>query len=441
VRRAALLAIAAASAPAAAAANPADLFGFGARGAAMGGAQAAAASDGTANYYNPALLARAGDIRIDVGYQLAAPSLLVDGRDLHVDGSRGVAIDLAVPGRLGRLALAVGTAVFLPDQQLTRIRTLPPTQPRFSLYDNRPQRLLLAANVAIAIGDRLSLGGGIAYMSSAAGTVALRGVLGFPDRNDSDLDLAIDVDLRTIRYPELGAALRVLPWLDVGVTYRGGFRLVIDQAFDLRGDIGSPGRDPIVADAYFKLHSISQDQFQPAQLVAGAWARLTPRLGVAFDLGWHRWSAFENPAAHIAIELDVGEFNDLVDLPPPASLAAAHFADIAVPRLGVEWIAHAAGGRQLLLRAGYVFEPSPAPEQIGESNFIDNDKHTASLGAGVVLPHLGAEVPRPLGLDAFVALTVLAPRDHHKLSPVDPVGDYRSSGRVLSAGLMSRWRF
>jgi hypothetical protein len=91
---------------------------------------------------------RARDIRIDVGYQLAHPRLTVDGRDTGVDASRGLAIGLAVPGQLLGARLAVGAGLFLPDQHITRTRTLASSQPRFALYDNRPQRLFLAANLA-----------------------------------------------------------------------------------------------------------------------------------------------------------------------------------------------------------------------------------------------------------------------------------------------------
>ena len=38
-------------------ANPVDMYGYGARASAMGGAQTAAANDTGANYYNPAALA------------------------------------------------------------------------------------------------------------------------------------------------------------------------------------------------------------------------------------------------------------------------------------------------------------------------------------------------------------------------------------------------
>lgn len=436
-RAAALVALAAASP---AAANPVDLFGLGARGQAMGGAQVAAADDTSASYYNPALLVRSPDIRIDVGYQLAVPHLTVDGRDTDVDVSRGLGLGLAVPGRVLGARLAVGAGLFLPDQQITRTRTLASERPRFVQYDNRPQRLFLAADVALELPGHLALGVGIAYMSSTQGSVELDGLVAIPDPEASDLDLAIDVDLRTIRYPTAGAAWQATPWLTLAASYRGGFKLVLDQRFVITGDIGGPGAPPVVPDGYLDLRSRAQDLFQPAQLTVGASAQVTPRLTVAFDLALHRWSAFENPAARIDLALDLGDFNDLVDIPPQDPLPAPHFHDIAVPRLGVEY---ALGGarRRWTARGGYVFEPSPAPAQRVATNLIDNDRHTLSAGLGVELPGLGGIVLRPLSLDLSLAATWLPGRDHAKVFAADPIGDYRSGGAVLAASLGSRWRF
>jgi len=431
--------LAAAAAPAAA--NPIDLFGFGARGQAMAGAQVAAVDDTSANYYNPARLAGQNAIRIDVGYQLAQPYLAIDDRGTGVDSARGLAIGLAVPGQLRGVRLALGAGVFLPDQQLTRTRTLPSGQPRWSLYDNRPQRLFLAANLAFELPYGIAIGGGLAYMSSTAGTVALDGVVGFPDPAVSQLDLAIDVDLRTVRYPQVGAAWRANPWLTVAASYRGGFALVLDQTFDITGDIGSPGSPPLVDDGYLHLRSRAQDLFQPAQVTAGLAATVTPRLAVAFDLAWHRWSAFENPAAKIDIELDIGDFNDLVDLPPQERLPAPHFHDIVVPRLGVEYLAARSARQAWRVRGGYVYEPTPAPAQVGATNFIDGDKHTVSVGGGVEIADLARVFLRPVSFDASLATTWLPERSHTKLLAVDPVGDYRAGGWVLAATLQSRWRF
>jgi len=424
-------------------ANPADMFGFGARGAAMSGAQVAAVDDGTANYYNPALLARLDTIRIEVGYQAALPALQVDGQDNHVDSSHGVDIDLAVPGHLAGTRFTIGAMLFVPDQELTRLRNQSAQKPRWALYDNLPQRIVFAANAAFAVGERLAFGGGVAFMSSTKGVVSLRGLVGFPRPEQSQLDLAIDVNLDTVRYPVAGAWLRALPWLDLGFGYRGGFHLTIDLAFGIAGDIGLRGQPPVVEDGHINLHTVSQDLFQPAEFTLGGVARVSDRFTVALDVGYHRWSTFQNPSAHIdPPDLDVGMFQDMVHIQPFPALPDPHFHDIVVPRLGMEWLAHDDDERRLFVRGGYHFEPSPAPEQTGEANFIDNDKHTFTVGAGLELRHgLGEVIPRPWSVDASLGLTALTPRDHHKTSPIDPIGDYRSGGHVWQMGILTRWQF
>jgi long-chain fatty acid transport protein len=421
-------------------ANPVDAYGFGGRAPAMAGAQTAAADDGSANYYNPALLATYDDIRVDIGYQTAVPSLEVNDLDLGVDASRGFAVALSSPGRIGPIELAVSGALFMPDQHILRSRAIEATQPRFALYDNRPQRLFLAANVALRIGPRLAIGGGIAYMAKTVAAVDLAGRLGYPDAERSDLALAIDADVRPLRYPQAGVLFHATPWLDVGATYRGGYKLVLDNTVRVLADIGSEEM-PIVEDGSLALHALAQDLFQPQQWSAGLAAQVTPALLVAFDLSYHRWSKFENPATRIDLAIDAGDFNDLIDIPPPPRLPRPHYADIATPRVAADYTLLRAPRHRLDLRGGYAYEPSPVPEQVGSSNFIDNDKHTASLGAGLTLADLTEILPRPLRLDAFFALTYLSPREHHKLSPVDPVGDYRASGKVLQAGISSTWHF
>lgn len=438
MKRAALLAVLAAST---AHANPVDTYGFGARGPAMGGAQTAATADGGANYYNPAALAVGDAIRIDVGYQLATPKLSMGGGDMGVAESRGLVAGLAAPGKIAGLEVAIGAGLFLPDERITRARTHPAQRPRFALYDNRPQRLFLGANLAVRLTEGLYAGVGIAYMSRTQGTLDLEGRVGFPDSYDSDLTLAIDVDLVTVRYPQAGILWRARPWLDLGLAYRGGFVLELDQGFTITGDVGSEGIEPVVDDGFFALTTVSLDLFQPEQVAWGFAAQLTPRVLLAGDVTWQRWSAYQNPAANIEIELDLKDFNDLVVIPDAPPLPGAHFHDIFVPRLGVEVLAARGRHTEWRVRAGYAYEPSPAPEQRGETNFVDNDKHTFSLGGGVQIRRVTEILPRPFDLDLYLAATVLPDRAHRKLSPVDPIGDYVSDGVVLAGGVCSRWHF
>ncbi len=422
-----------------AAANPADVIGLGARAIAMGGAQVASVDDSTAGYYNPARLASFDDIHIDVGYQMSVPRVGANGETFAVDRAEGVAAGIAVPGTILGKRLAIGASLYVPDQQVTRTRTLPAERPRFLAYDNRPQRLLLTAAAAFELARGLQVGAGVAYMASTNGTVELQGLVGFPNTADSNLELSIDVDVKTIRYPHAGIAWQATPRLMLGASYRGGFRLVIDQTVKVRGDLGTP-ETTVVEDGRLDLRSVSQDLFQPMQLTVGGAFKATPCLLVALDLVYQRWSVYDNPTARIDVELDVKQFNDLVMIPPARILEPPKLRDIVVPRAGVEWKG-APGPRRWTARGGYVFERAVAPEQKGESNFIDNHKHTLAAGGGIEWKGIGDVILKPVSLDAFVTFTYLQPRDHHKLSPVDPVGDYTAKGHAFAAGLMSRWRF
>lgn len=422
-------------------ANPIDLFGYGARAAAMAGTQTAATDDVSAGYYNPAVLATFNDIHIDVGYQYAAPSLLVGGLDTEVDAARGLTAGLGVPGRAFGKKLAMGLAIYLPDQHMSRIRTLSSQKPRFVIFDNRPQRLFIGSNAAIQLTDELYFGVGMAVMSGSKGTVGLAGRVGFPNTADSELATDMAVDFLGVRYLQAGLFYRATSWLNIGLSYRGSFILILDQTFRIDGDVGNADVEPLVEDAFFELQTVSRDMFQPAQVTIGLDAQLTPTLALAFDLGWHRWSAFGNPAANINIELDIGSFNDLVNIPPAPPLPVANFNDVLIPRLALEWSALSTRTTELMVRGGYVYEPSPVPWQFGETNFIDNDRHTVSVGTGLILRNLTEILPRPMSLDIALAYTGLAPRNHLKISPIDPIGSYRSTGRIIQGAVSTRWHF
>ena len=422
-------------------ANPIDAFGYGSRAAAMGGAATAASEDSSANYYNPAGLVRGHDLRIDIGYRYAQPLLRMNGRDVGVDASRGFLVGIVAPGRIGPFRFAFGASLWLPDQRLTRVRSLPFDQPRFVLFDNRPQRLYLAANLAIQIVPGLYVGGGLTFMSKTAGQLFLKGSVAVSDPDASSLVSKIDVDLVAVRYPQAGILWEATRWLSIGVTYRHSFVLNLDQQFRIDGNIGNPGLTPIVENGYFAAHSISIDLFQPWQLTGGAALRLKRELLLTFDVTFARWSEFPVPAANLTLGLDIGVYNDKVMLPPPRSYAPSRFHDIVIPRAGVEWRAWQRPKIAIDLRAGYSYEPTPVPDQIGESNFADSDKHTFSVGAGFELARITAILPRPLAIDVHFAGTYLPPRANRKIDALDPVGDFVADGVILQLGLMIRSRF
>lgn len=425
-----------------AAANPADAFGIGARAPAMGSAYSAVADDAAAGYYNPAGLARSTDLRLDLGYQLARPLINVSGTGQDLMDSRGLNVGVLLPGRLFGLRFAFGLTLFLPDQQATRIRVLSFDRPRLQLYENRPQRMFLSANLAIHIYRGLYLGGGLTFMSRSKGVVYLRGRVSLSDPEQSALESAVDVNLLAIRYPQVGLLFEATRNLSFSLVYRHKFLLELEQGFNINGDVGDAGQDPLVKDAKFAEVAYSVDLFQPWQVVAGAAARFASVL-VSFDLTYSRWSEQPAPAARIMLDVDLGRFNELVKLAASRPYPDPGFYDTLMPAVGVEWRAlkDALSGRLALdLRGGYRYEPSPVPEQDGESSFGDSDRHIFSLGLGVELARLSQILPKPLSIDVFTAFTHLPLRRFRKLDPRSLVGDFTVGGQVWQVGGQLRWR-
>jgi long-chain fatty acid transport protein len=438
VRRA--LAVALLLAPALARANPVDAFGFGSRASAMGGAATADSEDSSANYYNPAGLVRGRSLRIDIGYHYALPRLTLNDADAAVDSSRGFTIGLVAPGAIGPFRFAFGAAVALPDQRLFRARSLAYQTPRFVYYDNRMQRVYLAANLAVQIVPGLYIGGGVTFLSRTQGDVNLAGNVAYTDPDLSSLVAKIDVGLFAVRYPQFGVRWDALPWLSLGVSYRHSFVLQLDQVFRIDGNIGNPGVKPIVENGYFETHTDVSDLFEPWQLTAGASVQVLSRLRVSFDARYARWSEF--PAAHLlALSLDLKMLNSAVHVSPARNYPSPGFHDILIPHLGVEVRVHGSDRLAVDVRAGYSYEPTPAPEQTDESNLADSDKHTVTVGAGVELRRLGRVLRGSLALDGYLGATILPTRLNHKTDPRDPVGDFRAGGSIFQAGLTLRTRF
>ena len=147
-------------------ASPLDAFGFGGRIPGLAGAGTAIADDFSANYYNPAGLASNPGLRLDLGYGFTQPRLRLNGADLGVDPHRGLhgGVLLCAPLLEHRFAASVG--IFLPDGLVSRVRALPEAQPRFVMYDNRFQRLVITTSLSVEIVPDLFLGAGLTFLAN-----------------------------------------------------------------------------------------------------------------------------------------------------------------------------------------------------------------------------------------------------------------------------------
>lgn len=417
-------------------ANPPDTYGFGSRETAMGGAASAETRGWAANYYNPAALARSRGLELGFGYFRAAHSLAMNGQDNHVDPVKGVNGGLVAPGELLGVPFAFGIAVHLPDDRISRVRALRQEQPRWELYDNRNQRLYLAANLAIQPLPWLWLGGGLSFMSSTRGRLDITGGANLFRPDDSKLRHEVDADLTAVRYPQAGVRVALGPRAALAAVYRGEFKLALDLSTHLAGDLSG------LTTARYELETHSINNFLPRQVtIGGAWA-VTDRLRAAFDATWIEWSAYVAPVAKLDAVLDIpppaSGWPATVtppETPAPARIAPLRMRDRVVPRFGLEW--RALDERRLggFVRAGYELAKSPIEAQTGVTNYVDRDRHSFSLGLGASFEDLLPELPGVLSIDAHVQLSELPEEATRKASAADLVGDFVAGGHILNVGL------
>jgi long-chain fatty acid transport protein len=425
-------------------ANPLDAFGFGSRGAAMAGATSADSHGVWANYENPAGLAHARSLELAVGYFRADHALDLDRKDARIDPVKGVVFGFVLPGTVFGVPVAVGLGAHVPDDRLSRVRAHAEDEPRWELYDNRNQRLFLAAHAAVRPIPWLALGVGYATMADTKGSIAVTGLANIFSPDDSQLRHEVDAELAAVRYPQAGARVDLGPDVSLGLVYRGEYRMQLDLAAHLAGSLSE------ITTARYDLATRSVNAFVPAQAALGASWHAFTRVRANLDLAFVRWSAYVPPVAVVTADVSVppppGGFPAGIR-PPSAPVTAPvtpiDMKDRLVPRLGVEVLAMTGPRVDVLVRAGYAFERSPIPPQTGATNYVDADRHVVAGGAGLRL-RVGdgaPELPRELRLDAHAALSAFPRITVAKDNPADLVGDYTAGGHIVTWGFSAEVAF
>jgi len=422
-------------------------YGFFSRSASMGGAVAADAPDPSACFYNPAALVSAPGLGLSIGYTYSDNRLRINGKDNNVVDVHGLNAGIVAPGTIGRLPFAFGIATYMPDDGLSRIRALRQETPRWELYNDRPTILFLTAQIAIRPLPWLEIGGGLAFLAATRGRFGIRGEANVLRPYDSLLEHEVDADLTSIRYPMLGARFKLGNLGFLGLTYRGETKLNLALEANLAGIVNFAG---VEVPLTYALATRTIDAFQPQQVVVGFSFQAIKHLHANFDLGWVNWAAYESPTAqttaHLEATLPPGVNIELPEDPKAIDVVPPEFQNRFVPRLGAEYLLGFGSERKVSgrdepvkavevpLRVGYVYERSPVPQQLGRTNFVDTDRHTISLGTGIVLNAPFAILPGALRLDVHTAISVLPERIMYKANAADFVGDYRADGTMLTGG-------
>ena len=354
-----------------ASANVFEVFGANARARGMAGAMAATATDASAVWHNPAGLSLAEpSIGIGLGGAFDRPSILVAPRPRGYDppdyalrlhdradsGNQGTifGVTLALTFKLLSEDLRAGVLIYFPSVGFAHASPQLPderqqyfeNQLSFELLDERLKSEVLAMGMSYRLSDWLSLGVGLKTLQVANNTTHVY----TPNAADPGRSYLL-TELEQNTETALVAGAMIQPWdfLRLGLSFHD------EISFQVRGEslIQIRGQE-------------NEDDFPVVQPIKQVQHGSVPRFGVGaaytgaqwtatLEGSWSLWSRYLGPDGVLA------RFDDTY------SIAGGYEYQL---RPGT-W-----------LRSGMAWLPSPVPEQTGRTNYVDNHRIVAALGAG-----------------------------------------------------------
>ena len=386
----------------------------------MGSAFIGKADDPSAIYHNPAGLTQLqgthvyGDV---VGITVAA-SYTREGFDKQENKDDLIPVPLLAVttdfgGRFGNIvaALAVNAPFGLRNA-----------------YDEQGPQRYITTNISLVtlytgpyvgwqITPNLSIGGGVQYVYASAEIEQKinYGVFLDPRLNENpDYDGKLSVEKATDNGFSANAGLLFTPIdaLSVGVSWRSGIEL------DIEGDVKLTIPAGVTQLSGGLLQSLSLDGKTtvalPQTVGAGVAYRLTEQLTVSADVNWINWSVYEN--------LDFDFDPDVLYLPDTEG--PRNWDDAIAVRLGAEyWIAD-----KYALRAGYLFDQSPVPDNTLGPELPCADRNGISLGGGFRLNNLTIDL-------AYSHIFLEDRSVSESLRSPQPLGDYETSADLFAISL------
>ena len=397
----------------------------------MGGAYTALANDSASMYYNPGALVECGKGRfeliamsnfsnLDVGFQgdwdgAIETRQVGSVRELEnkVEGinelsalGMGLVLPIWKDPLFRNLYLGFGLALPAFDYGL-RVLYFTPDDPIFLEYTNITHKLHLLLGLGIDIDGLVESYAGKKIPGISLGFTAntFFDVSGKLQSGPTYFELVIPFDFVLItgvlmRPFETFTENKILESISLGVAYRQELYLDLGLDVSLLGSTGSV---------------ISYDLYSPEQWSFGIGITPIPDLTLGYTIEQFAWHTFKPP--YLATDPASDPF--IVDL-FKEEYAWTPFKDIWINRFGSEYTM----GERYKFRAGYFFQPSPVPDQTGDTNFLDSDTHGISAGFGYVF--------EGLTVDLHVQYRLLAERKTDKLN-----GDsFTVGGNVWNLGLV-----
>jgi hypothetical protein len=271
------------------------------------------------------------------------------------------------------------------------------------LYSDRLSPVSLAFGAGSQVTDWLSLGVSLTLaLKNTADAIAYSGNSA---KLGETLQLSTQVDVAASVSPHFGVLLEPFAPLDISLTAHSPQKMEIGTAFTTylpNGDI--------------------QRSVRPS---VHAWMPWTAALGLNYEV----WKGDASSLALTATgQLEL--WSEYLNRQSERPLKNYEWSDIFVPTAGVRYT-HRAVFTAFLDGS---FRPSPVPAQTGRTNYVDNDRYTASAGGTYDVPIERWDVTFRFGAQAQVH--VLPERYQAKFDPTDA----QFAGQSYSQLVVDEWK-
>lgn len=350
-----------------------NYIGYGAANQGLGNSTVALPVDGFSQAYNPALMAEQSQSNLSLSIQGAFTSFTPINQVLISTPSLGAAANT-----VGNVSLStkdafvfalgyqtalnpkaerpvhVGINVVTPILRVFEINSPDMFAPQYSMYMSDTQRIVPSLTIGKRISDKISLGIGLNFFL-VQGTTSETGLVA---GGESTSDLSADIT--TGAAPMAGILVDLDENWKAGLNYRG--------VQNYLSQLNVSNQLSIVTPSSLAFTGSTSVAYDPDMILLG-FSNTSGQNSFSAEAKYERWSAYSGGAILLTFQTYTGSFSQYV---PPTP-----FHDIITLHGGFE---HRYSASQW--RVGYSYVPTPVPDQSGETNILDSDKHEFYLGYG-----------------------------------------------------------
>ncbi|NUM87701.1 MAG: hypothetical protein HUU37_00715 [Bdellovibrionales bacterium] len=364
-------------------ANMGTIFGLGPKSMSTGATSFLQGDwDSFATFSAPAALGFLREAEVTLGMLHMDPNLKPFGTlVLNSNGTRGEFSDAGVlegNGQLVGFAFPIGSGsrpftiggnFYLPSSGLVRVSGSPVNYPFYPMYSDISRNAFFVVGAGYRIWRGLALGVNLRSTSKSVAQYQLR----------SD---------NTINYSASAVEARSENRFSASLLYDHGLehdsQWSLGAMYRARSSLETRLSADVSAFVPVQGELVSTPSYSPSEWVGAFSWRSERDLTVSTDVALVEWKGYTAPYGSGNINFYViGDRGK-----------QAGFKNVWVPRAGVQKKFRYQGSvRSLAIRGGGFYYPSPVPDQIEDSNYVDNDRWGATAGAGLGLKNPWREQP------------------------------------------------